>query len=103
MGNLDLHLIKGRPAVHADDDLIVSHIAITVSLENMEALRQRLDAMGVKARKNVSVPNPTITDGPDKGRVDQVGLIFCILVVYFKSNTNQILCPIIITIFETLL
>ena len=22
MGNLDLHLIKGRPAVHADDDLV---------------------------------------------------------------------------------
>ena len=82
MGNLDLHLIKGRPAVHDDDDLIVSHIAITVSNDNMEALRQRLDAMGVKARKNVSVPNPTVTDGPDKGRVDQVGHIFCILVVY---------------------
>ena len=22
MGNVDLHLIKGRPAVHADDDLV---------------------------------------------------------------------------------
>ena len=31
-GNVDLHLIKGRPAVHADDDLIVSHIAIVVSV-----------------------------------------------------------------------
>jgi hypothetical protein len=24
MGNVDLHLIKGRPAVHADDDLVSS-------------------------------------------------------------------------------
>ena len=32
-GNVDLHLIKGRPAVHADDDLIVSHIAIVVSVK----------------------------------------------------------------------
>jgi hypothetical protein len=23
MGNLDLHLIKGRPAVHRDDDLVI--------------------------------------------------------------------------------
>ena len=25
MGNVDLHLIKGRPAVHADDDLVTAH------------------------------------------------------------------------------
>jgi hypothetical protein len=76
MGNLDLHLIKGRPAVHKDDDLIVSHIAITVPGEKMAELRQRLESMGVKARKNVSVPNPAITEGTDKGRVDQVSLNF---------------------------
>ena len=72
MNNVDLHLIKGRPAVHADDDLIVGHIAITVSGEKMNHLRDRLTSMGVKFRKNVSVPNPTITNGPNKGRVDQV-------------------------------
>ena len=72
MNNVDLHLIKGRPAVHADDDLIVGHIAITVSGEKMNHLRERLTSMGVKFRKNVSVPNPTITKGPNKGRVDQV-------------------------------
>jgi len=60
MGNLDLHLIKGRPAVHLDDDLIVSHIAITVS--NMEELRKRLKELNVKSRKNVSVPNPSDVD-----------------------------------------
>ena len=59
-GNVDLHLIKGRPAVHDDDDLIVSHIAITVS--NMSALKKRLEAMNVPSRKNVSVPNPSDAD-----------------------------------------
>ena len=53
MNNVDLHLIKGRPAVHADDDLIVGHIAITVSGEKMDHLRERLTSMGVKFRKNV--------------------------------------------------
>ena len=72
MNNVDLHLIKGRPAVHADDDLIVGHIAITVSGEKMDHLRERLTSMGVKFRKNVSVPNPTVTNGPNKGRTDQV-------------------------------
>ena len=74
MNNLDLHLIKGRPAVHADDDLIVGHIAITVDAVKMDHLRERLQAMGVKFRKNVSVPNPTVTSGSNAGRVDQVCL-----------------------------
>ena len=66
-GNIDLHLIKGRPAVHPDDDLIVSHIAITVS--NMEELKKRLKNLNVLSRKNVSVPNPSDSD---TGTVDQV-------------------------------
>ena len=66
-GNVDLHLIKGRPAVHSDDDLIVSHIALVV--DDMEALRQRMEEMGVLFRKNISVPNP---DDTDIGIVDQV-------------------------------
>ena len=66
-GNVDLHLIKGRPAVHPDDDLIVSHIAITVS--DMEELRLRLKTLKVASRKNVSVPNPA---DDDTGKVDQV-------------------------------
>ncbi len=65
-GNLDLHLIKGRPAVHNDDDLIVSHIAIVV--EDMIGLRAKLAKLGVKSRQNVSVPNPA--EGID-ARVDQ--------------------------------
>jgi len=66
MGNLDLHLIKGRPAVHSDDDLIVSHIAITVS--DMDELRKRLKEMNVTSRKNISVPNPS---DEETGRVEQ--------------------------------
>ena len=58
MGNIDLHLIKGRPAVHADDDLIVSHIAITIENSKMDELRERLTNMKIKFRTNVSVPNP---------------------------------------------
>ena len=72
MSNIDLHLIKGRPAVHPDDDLIVSHIAITVREDKMNELRQRLQEMGTKFRKNISVPNPSVTSGADKGRTDQV-------------------------------
>ena len=60
MGNVDLHLIKGRPAVHSDDDLIVSHVAITVDNERMSELHQRLQDMGIKFRTNLSVPNPLI-------------------------------------------
>ena len=76
MRNLDLHLIKGRPAVHSKDDLIVGHIAITVPEENMRLLKEHLKSMGVKSRKNISVPNPTITTGPNNGRVDQASLNF---------------------------
>ena len=72
MNNVDLHLIKGRPAVHPDDDLIVSHIAMTVRGDKMNELRERLQKMGTAYRKNVSVPNPTVTKGFDKGRTDQV-------------------------------
>ena len=75
MGNVDLHLIKGRPAVHPDDDLIVSHIALTVSGEKMVLLREKLGQMGIKYRKNVSVPNPTVLTGKHKGTTDQVGMV----------------------------
>ena len=72
VNNVDLHLIKGRPCVHPDDDLIVGHIAITVDAKKMETLRERLTSFGIKFRRNVSVPNPTVTEGPSPGKVDQV-------------------------------
>ena len=58
---------KGRPCVHDDDDLIVSHIAVTVS--NMVEFKQRLAKLNVVWRKNVSVPNPAESD---TGIVEQV-------------------------------
>ena len=65
-GNVDLHLIKGKPAVHADDDLIVSHIAITVT--DMDALKKRMEQNAIGYRTNISVPNPADSD---TGRVEQ--------------------------------
>jgi len=59
MGNINLHLIKGRPAVHADDDLIVSHFAINVGTRaDMMNLISRLNDLGIPYRENISVPNP---------------------------------------------
>ena len=66
-GNVDLHLIKGRPAVPSDDDLIVGHISLAV--EDMAVVRRRLKDMGVASRVNVSVPNPELEQP-----VDQVNL-----------------------------
>ena len=91
MGNLDLHLIKGRPAVHPDDDLIVSHIAITVKEEKMNELRDRLQQQGTQFRKNISVPNPTVTAGSNKGRTDQVEKLnfeklHCHRIPHFQRN-----------------
>ena len=71
MGQIDLHLIKGRPAVHPDDDLIVGHIALTVKPENMDPIKARLKKMGIPYRKNISVPNPSVATGP----TDQVGFL----------------------------
>ncbi len=64
---MDLHLIKGAPAVHPDDDLIVSHIALTV--KDMSALRAKLANLNVQSRKNVSVPNPALKSSMDQAFV----------------------------------
>ena len=61
-GNVDLHLIKGKPAVHSDDDLIVSHIALVIN--GMDKLKEKLAEMGIPYRKNISVPNPEIGNSP---------------------------------------
>lgn len=56
MGNLELHLIKGRPVVHDGEDLIVSHVALET--EHPDAVLDKLISMGVPFRQNVSVPDP---------------------------------------------
>ena len=58
IGNVDLHLIKGKPIVPDDDNLVVGHIALTVPEENFEELMEKLNDLGVQSRENLSVPNP---------------------------------------------
>jgi len=59
LGNIDLHLIHGRPAVHADDDLIVGHIALNCGGDyDVRQLMSRLRKLNIPYRENVSVPNP---------------------------------------------
>jgi len=59
LGNIDLHLIHGRPAVHPDDDLMVSHIALNCGDdEDVTKLMNKLKTMNVPFRENISVPNP---------------------------------------------
>ena len=57
MGNLELHLIKGTPIVHKEDNLIVPHIALEV-VDTRKALK-RLNNLGIQFSKNVSVPDET--------------------------------------------
>mgnify|MGYP006877622553 FL=1 len=65
-------MIKGIPAVHDDDNLIVSHIALEVS--DMPALKKMLKENGVPFRINVSVPNPLNEENPIVDQVMCVGL-----------------------------
>jgi len=59
LGNVDLHLIHGRPAVHLDGDLIVGHIALNCGDDyDVRQLMSRLRKLGVPYRENISVPNP---------------------------------------------
>lgn len=56
MGNVELHLIKGRPHAPAGEDLIVGHVAFDTDYP--ERVLQKLIQMNVPFRQNVSVPNP---------------------------------------------
>ena len=56
MGNLELHLIKGVPTVHEGDDLIVGHISF--ESENMASVLERLKALHIPFKQNISVPDP---------------------------------------------
>merc|ERR1712142_894907 len=59
-GNVDLHLIKGRPAVHPDDHLLVSHIAINVDDDKMDELQIRLLQLKTQFRSGITVPDPSM-------------------------------------------
>jgi catechol 2,3-dioxygenase-like lactoylglutathione lyase family enzyme len=55
MGNIELHLIKGNPLVFEGDNLIVGHIS--VETDHPEEVLRRLNQMGIKFTKNISVPD----------------------------------------------
>lgn len=54
MGNVELHLIKGKPVVASGDDLIVNHISLETS--EIEKIPGELERLGIPFRQNVSVP-----------------------------------------------
>jgi hypothetical protein len=56
MGNLELHLIKGKPHAPDGQDLIVGHMAFDTDYP--ERVLQKLIQMNVPFRQNVSVPDP---------------------------------------------
>jgi catechol 2,3-dioxygenase-like lactoylglutathione lyase family enzyme len=56
MGNLELHLIKGKPHAPSGEDLIVGHMALDTDYP--ERVLQKLIQMNVPFRQNVSVPDP---------------------------------------------
>jgi len=61
MGNIELHLILGKPMVHSGDDLIVSHISIETN--NIQEVLKRLKEMEIPFETNVSVPKGNETEG----------------------------------------
>lgn len=56
MGNIELHLIKGIPVPPSDDNLIVGHISLET--DHVELVLDKLRAMNVEFRQNISVPDP---------------------------------------------
>ena len=56
-GNLDLHLIKGIPAVHPNDEIYVGHITIEVNTVEMAKIKEKLHALGILAVGNMDKPN----------------------------------------------
>ena len=61
MGNIELHLILGNPAVHSGEDLIVSHISIET--RDIREVLRRLKEMDIPFETNVSVPKANETEG----------------------------------------
>ena len=64
MGNIELHLVKGIPAVHKGDNLIVSHISLETY--NVKEALLRLKKMGIPYAQNISVPT-----GDESGIITQ--------------------------------
>jgi Ca2+-binding EF-hand superfamily protein/catechol 2,3-dioxygenase-like lactoylglutathione lyase family enzyme len=54
-GNIEVHLIKGEPAVHKGDNLVVSHLSLET--DHVDKVLDLLKKMGIQYSRNVSVPN----------------------------------------------
>ena len=77
--------------MHPDDNLIVGHIALEVELEGMMKVRERLQQLGWKSRKNVSVPNPDKAGTP----VDQVKTACCSGEGIFLIDMTENMCRLL--------
>ena len=65
---MDLHLIKGIPAVHPEEEIHVGHITVAVDTNKMAKIRELLHKLGIKPQEDVSLAN-----GAKSGsNVDQV-------------------------------
>jgi len=60
-GNVELHLIKGKPVVHDGNNLIVAHISI--ESDDIASVHRKLLELGVPFEQNVSVPSTQVDDG----------------------------------------
>jgi len=60
-GNVELHLIKGKPVVHDGTNLIVAHISI--ESDDIASVHRKLLELGVPFEQNVSVPSTQVDDG----------------------------------------
>jgi len=54
-GNIEVHLIKGEPAVHKGDNLVVGHLSLET--DDVDEVLRLLKKMGIQYSRNVSVPN----------------------------------------------
>lgn len=76
MGNVELHLTKGTPPTRReedDTDLITHHMAMEIDPSQVDVVKEKLIAMNVPFRQNLSVPrgDVTVKDGPDKSKFDK--------------------------------
>ena len=55
MGNIELHLIKGIPAIPPVDNLQVAHIALETT--NVKKVVRKLHRLNIQVRRSLSVTN----------------------------------------------
>ena len=61
MGNIELHLILGKPVVQSVEDLIGSHIS--VDTKDIKEVSRRLKQLKIPFETNISVPKANENEG----------------------------------------